>query len=42
LTKKRKQYKAEFKFQIALEAAKGLRTINQLASGHELHPHQLS
>jgi transposase-like protein len=42
LTKKRKQYKAEFKFQMALEAIKGLKTINQLASEHELHPNQLS
>ena len=42
MTKKRKQYNAEFKFQMALEAAKGLKTINQLASEHELHPHQLS
>jgi transposase-like protein len=42
LTKKRKQYKAEFKFQMALEATKGLKTINQLASEHELHPNQLS
>jgi transposase-like protein len=42
LTKKRKQYKAEYKFQMALEAAKGLKTINQLASEHDLHPNQLS
>jgi transposase-like protein len=42
LTKKRKQYKPEYKFQMALEAAKGLKTINQLASEHELHPNQLS
>lgn len=42
MTKKRKQYKAEFKFQLALEAVKGLKTINQLASEHELHPNQLS
>lgn len=42
MTKKRKQYKAEFKFQMALEAAKGLKTINQLASEHDLHPNQLS
>ncbi len=42
MTKKRKQYKAEFKFQMALEAVKGLKTINQLASEHELHPNQLS
>jgi len=42
LTKKRKQYKAEFKFQMALEAAKGLKTINQLAGEHDLHPNQVS
>jgi transposase-like protein len=42
LTKKRKQYKADFKFKVALEAAKGLKTISQLASEHELHPNQVS
>jgi len=42
LTKKRKQYKAEFKFQIALGAVKGLKRINQLASEHEFHPNQVS
>jgi len=42
MTQKRKQYKAEFKFQLALEAAKGLKTINQLAGEHELHPNQVS
>ena len=42
MAQKRKHYKAEFKFQIALEAAKGLKTINQLASEHDLHPNQIS
>ena len=42
MTKKRKQYSAEFKFKVALEAAKGLKTINQLASEYELHPNQVS
>jgi transposase-like protein len=42
LAQKRKQYKAEFKFKVALEAAKGLKTINQLASEYELHPNQVS
>jgi transposase-like protein len=42
LTKKRKQYSAQFKFQIALEAAKGFKTINQLASEHYLYPNQIS
>jgi putative transposase len=27
---------------VALEAAKGLKTVNQLASEHELHPNQVS
>jgi putative transposase len=42
LTKKRKRYSAQFKFQVALEAVKGLKTVNQLASEHELHPNQVS
>ena len=28
---KRKRYSAQFKFKVALEAAKGLKTINDLA-----------
>ncbi len=42
MTKKRKRYRAQFKFQVALEAVKGLKTVNQLASEHELHPNQVS
>ena len=42
MTKKRKHYQAEFKFQMGLEAAKGLKTINQLASEHDVHPNQIS
>ena len=42
MAQKRKQYQAEFKFQMALEAVKGLKTINQLASEHDLHPNQIS
>lgn len=42
MTKKRKRYSAQFKFQVALEAIKGLKTVNQLASEHELHPNQVS
>lgn len=38
MSKKRRQHNPKFKFQIALEAAKELKTINQLASEHELHP----
>jgi transposase-like protein len=42
LTKKRKHSRAQFKFQVALEAVKGLKTVNQLASEHEVHPNQVS
>ena len=42
MTKKRKRYSAQFKFQVALEAIKGLKTVNQVASEHELHPNQVS
>jgi len=38
----RKRYSDEFKGQIALEAAKGLRTIAEIASEHGLHPNQIS
>jgi putative transposase len=41
MPKKRKSYNAQFKFQIALEAVKSLKTINQLASEHEVHPNQI-
>ena len=39
---KRKQYNAQYKFEMALEAAKGLKTINQLAGEKGLHPNQIS
>jgi putative transposase len=42
MSKKRTRYSAEFKFQLALEAAKGLKTINELASEHGVHPTQVS
>ncbi len=42
MSTKRKQHSAQFKFEIALEAAKGLQTINQVASSHSLHPNQVS
>ncbi|MEB3295497.1 MAG: IS3 family transposase [Synechococcales bacterium] len=38
----RKQYSAEFKTKIALEAIKGQKTINEMASAHELHPTQIT
>lgn len=38
----RKTYSAEFKFKVALEAAKGLKTINELAGQYQVHPNQIS
>jgi transposase-like protein len=38
----RKRRSAQFKFQVALEAAKGTKTLNQLASEYEVHPSQIS
>ena len=42
MKKKRNQYSAQTKFQVALAAVKGDKTINQLASAHGLHPKQVS
>jgi putative transposase len=42
MTNKRSRYSANFKFRVALEAAKGLKTINELASEFGIHPHQIS
>ena len=41
MAKKRKQYSNEFKFKVALEAIKGVKTISQLASDYNLHPTQI-
>jgi transposase-like protein len=40
--KRRKRYGAQFKFQVALDAAKGSKTINELASERSVHPNQIS
>ncbi len=42
MTKRRKRYSVQFKFGIALEAVKGLKTINQIASENDVHPNQIS
>jgi len=39
---KGKRHNAQFKFQVALDAAKGTKTLNELASQYELHPSQIS
>jgi transposase-like protein len=38
----RKRRTAKFKFEVALEAAKGQKTVAELASEHQLHPSQIS
>lgn len=38
MTKKRRQYTAQFKFRVALEAASEAKTISQIASEYEVHP----
>jgi transposase-like protein len=39
---KRKQYSAKFKARVALEALKGLKTVNELASIYGVHPTQMA
>ena len=41
MTKKRKNYSQQFKFKVALEAVKELKTINEIASAHDVHPTQI-
>jgi transposase-like protein len=38
MTRIRKQYSDQFKFKVALEAIKGLVTINEIASRFQVHP----
>jgi transposase-like protein len=38
----RRTLNAQFKFQVALEAVKGLRSINEIAAEYKVHPVQVS
>ncbi len=38
VARRRRQHSAEFKFRVALEAIKGLKTVSELAREHEIHP----
>ena len=42
MTKKRKKYSSQFKFKVALEAVKERATLNEIASGNNIHPNQVS
>lgn len=41
MSKKRRQYSGQYKFKVALAAAKGDKTISQLASETGVHPSQI-
>lgn len=41
MTKKRRNHSNQFKFKVALEAAQGLQTLNEIASRYNLHPNQV-
>ena len=38
MVNKRRRHTAAYKFQVALEAVEGSKTISQLSSEHEIHP----
>ena len=42
MSQQRRSFSAQFKFQIALEAARGTKTLSELASQHQVHPNQIS
>jgi len=42
MTQKRRQHNAAFKFRVALEASKGLKTTSQLSQEYDIHPNQIS
>jgi transposase-like protein len=42
MSKQRRRHSAEFKFRVALEAAKGTKTVTELASEFAVHPNQIS
>jgi transposase-like protein len=41
VTKKRKKYNQQFKFKVAIEAVRELKTINEIASAYDVHPTQV-
>jgi putative transposase len=42
MARHRKQYSGAFKAKLALEAIKGQRTIQELATAHGVHPNQIT
>lgn len=42
MTKKRRRLTTKFKAQVALDAVRGVKTLAQLATEHQVHPNQIS
>ena len=42
MARKRRRHSNQFKFRVALEASKGVKTLNEIASEYNLHPNQVS
>lgn len=42
MTRQRKHYDAAIKAKVAIEAIKGQRTVNEIASAYEVHPNQVT
>jgi transposase-like protein len=42
MSKQRRQYSPDFKFKVALEAARGTKTLAEIASQTGVHPNQIS
>ena len=40
--RKRRTFTDKFKAEVAIEAIKGLKTLNELASEYQVHPNQIS
>lgn len=42
MSRKRRQHDGQFKLKVALEAARGLKTISQIAAEYQAHPNLVS
>ncbi len=42
MSKQRRRHSPEFKAKVALEAIKGQKTVNEIASEYSIHPNQVS
>ena len=41
MSNRRRSYSSQFKFQVAMEAASGTRTLSELAGQYQVHPNQI-